>query len=408
MKFNTRLLHGHAVQKYASGSTLPQIAQANAFRYDSAEEISKVFHHKAPGFSYTRLANPTVSAFEQRISEMESGHAAIACSSGMAAISLSLLNVLCSGDELIASAGLYSGSIDLFESLERFGITARFVSHMTPENIDPLINDKTRLIFAEVLSNPGLEIIDVKALSEFSHSHSLPLIVDATTITPFLCRPLELGADIVIHSTTKYINGSGDAVGGVIIDGAKFSWDFERYRALREYKGFGRSAYTVRLRMETLENFGSCMAPMTGFLNVIGLETLGLRMERICGNAHRLAKALNELPGISVNYPLLDDNPNRDLAIRQLNGYGGGILTFRAGSQQRAYDIINGLKYAVKATSIGDTRTLVIHPASTLYICNTQEQREAAGVHDDTVRVSTGIEDAEDLVEDFTKAITQN
>ncbi|MBQ9719539.1 MAG: O-acetylhomoserine aminocarboxypropyltransferase/cysteine synthase [Oscillospiraceae bacterium] len=406
MEFNTKLLHGKAVKKYADGATLPQISQVSAFQYDSAEEQDKVFHHKAAGFAYSRVANPTVAAFEQRINEMEGGNAAIACSSGMFAITLALLNMLCTGDEIIAGSGLYGGSIDLFEDLTKFGITTRFVPHMTVEAIKPLINEKTKVIYGEVICNPGLDVMDIRAVADLAHEHGIPLIVDSTTATPLLVNPIAFGADIVVHSTTKYINGSGNSIGGVIIDSARFNWDFDKFRALDGYRQFGKFAYTIRLRTDIWDNMGGCMAPMTAFLNVVGLETLGLRMERICDNADKLAHALAKIPCIDVNYPTL--NPSHDLVQTQLSGRGGGILTFRVGSRKRAFKVLNSLQYAIRATSLGDVRTLVIHPASTLYIRSTQEQREAAGVFDDTIRVSVGIEDADDLIEDFVRAIASS
>ncbi len=408
MEFNTKLLHGKAVRAYAEGATLPPIAQVNAFRHESAEELEKIFNHRAFGYAYTRVGNPTVSAFEQRICEADAGMNAIACSSGMSAINLALLNFLTAGDEIISSTGLYGGSLDLFRDLKKFGITARYVKHLTPEEMEPLVNEHTKAIFGEVISNPGLEIMDVEKVAEFARSKGLPLVVDETTATPFLINALSLGANIVVHSTTKYINGSGDSVGGVIIDGRSFDWDFDRFRGLEDFKGFGKNAYTVRLRTDLAENFGGCMAPMTAFLNIIGLETLGVRMEKICSNAYALASALNEFPGIGVNYPLLNGRQCTEQTERLLKGMGGGILTFRAGSKEKAFKVINGLQYAVRATSIGDVRTLVIHPGSTLYINSSKEQKEAAGVFDDTVRVSVGIENVNDLIMDFTKVIKEN
>ncbi|MBR1796510.1 MAG: O-acetylhomoserine aminocarboxypropyltransferase/cysteine synthase [Clostridiales bacterium] len=407
MNFNTSLLHGKAVKFYEHGATLPSIVQSNAFRYSSAEELDKVFSHKAMGYAYSRVANPTVAAFEQRINELEHGNAAVGCSSGMAAILLSLMNILCTGDEIIASSGLYGGSIDLFEDLKKFGITARFVDSMTVDRIEPLINEHTRVVFGEVISNPSLKIMDVEEVSKLAHAYGIPLLVDATTATPYLINPIDHGADVVIHSTTKYINGSGDSIGGIIIDGAHFPWDFEKFEALSSYSKFGKVAYTVRLRTDIAENLGGYMSPMTAFLNVIGLETLGLRMNKICCNAARLATALSKLPGIEVNYPLNNED-NIRIARKQMRGMGGGILTFRAGSKEKAFNIINDLKYVVKATSIGDVRTLVIHPDSTLYVKNTPSQKEAAGVYEDTIRVSVGIEDVEDLIEDFTDAVNKN
>ena len=405
MKFNTRLLHGRAVKRYAEGATVPPIAQVTAFSFPTAEEQANVFQHKAAGFAYSRVGNPTVAAFEQRLNELEGGNACIACSSGMSAITLALLNMLCAGDEIIAGCGLYGGSIDLFEDLTKFGIKTRFVRHMTVEEIEPLVNERTRVIFGELIGNPGLEIMDVPKVAEYAHHIGVPLIVDSTTATPYIAKPLELGADIVVHSASKYINGGGNSVSGAIIDGAKFKWDFDKFEALSGYRKFGILAYTIRLRTDIWENMGSCLSPMNAYLNIIGLETLGLRMERICQNAETLARALDEIPGISVNYPTLPGNPYRELAERELQGLGGGILTFRAGSKEKAYRVLDSLQYVTRATSIGDFRSLAIHPASTLYIRSTPEMREAAGVFDDTIRVSVGIEDVEDLIDDFRQAL---
>ena len=405
MKFNTRLLHGRAVKRYAEGATVPPIAQVTAFSFPTAEEQANVFQHKAAGFAYSRVGNPTVAAFETRLNELEGGNACIACSSGMSAITLALLNMLCAGDEIIAGCGLYGGSLDLFEDLTKFGIKTRFVRHMTVEEIEPLVNERTRVIFGELIGNPGLEIMDVPKVAEYAHHIGVPLIVDSTTATPYIAKPLELGADIVVHSASKYINGGGNSVSGAIIDGAKFKWDFDKFEALSGYRKFGILAYTIRLRTDIWENMGSCLSPMNAYLNIIGLETLGLRMERICQNAETLARALDEIPGISVNYPTLPGNPYRELAERELQGLGGGILTFRAGSKEKAYRVLDSLQYVTRATSIGDFRSLAIHPASTLYIRSTPEMREAAGVFDDTIRVSVGIEDVEDLIDDFRQAL---
>ncbi|MBQ7563296.1 MAG: O-acetylhomoserine aminocarboxypropyltransferase/cysteine synthase [Lachnospiraceae bacterium] len=405
MNFNTKVLHGRAVKKYAEGSTLPPISQVSAFQHDSAEEMARVFEHKAAGYAYSRVANPTVAALEQRINELEGGNAAVACASGMTAVTLSLLNFLGAGDEIIAGSNLYGGTIDLFEDLTKFGITTRFVPHLTPEALEPLINERTKAVFGEILCNPSLEIMDVRRVSEYVHLKGLPLVVDATTVTPYLFHPIEEGADVVIHSTTKYINGSGNSIGGIIVDAARFDWDFDRFEGLSGYRKFGKLAYTMRLRTDIWDNIGGCMAPMTAFLTTIGLETLGIRMERICETAYTLAKALAEIPEIEVCYPLLSENPYRELAERQLGGRGGGLLTFRAGSKETAFRILNSLNYAIRATSIGDVRTLVIHPQSTLYVRATREQQEAAQVYDDTIRISVGLEDAEDLICDFTEAI---
>lgn len=406
MDFNTKLLHGKASGNNAFNATIPAISQVTAFGYDTAEQQEKVFNHRAFGYAYTRIGNPTVSAFENRIAELEGAPSAIATSSGMSAVTLSLLNVLESGDEIVAAAGLYGGTLDMFRDLEKFGIHTHFAKRLTPEYIEPFLNEHTKVVFGEVISNPALFVLDIPVLAEYVHGKGLPLIVDSTTATPYLINPLSLGADIVVHSSSKYINGGGNSISGVIADGASFDWNPEKYPALKDFRKFGRMAYSIRLRTDIWENFGTCLSPFNAYMNVVGLETLGLRMERICQNAKKLATALSQMDGIcSVNHPTLDNSEAHSLAEKELHGYGGGILTFRAGSRQRAFALLDHLKYATIASNIGDIRTLVIHPASTLYIHSTEEEREDAGVFDDTIRVSVGIEDPDDLADDFRQAM---
>lgn len=405
MEFNTRLLHGKAVKAYADGSTLPPVSQASAFSYETAEKLEKVFQNQAPGFAYTRIGNPTVDAFEKRVCELEHGIGAVAAASGMSAVTLALLNILGAGDEVVAGSGLFGGTIDLFGDLAGLGITTKFAKHITVEEIEPLITEKTKAVFGELIGNPGLDIVDVERVSSFLHEKGIPLILDSTTATPYLVNPIDLGADVVVHSTSKYINGGGNSISGLIIDSGNFPWDFERYPGLKKYKKYGKFAYVAKLRNGIWRNMGGCLAPMNAYLNILGLETLGLRMQRICDNAKALAEALARLDGVSVNYPTLPGNPYGELAEKQLRGNGGGIVTIRVGSKERAYKLMNALRYALNATNIGDARTLVIHPASTIYIHSTEEQKEAAGVMEDTIRISVGIEDAQDLIEDFVKAI---
>lgn len=405
MEFSTKILHGRSAKRYEDGATLPPITQVSAFSYESAEELEKVFSNRAPGFAYTRIGNPTVDAFEKRICELEGGLAATACSSGMSAITAALLNILQLGDEIIAGSGLFGGTIDLFHDLEAFGIKTRFVPHVNVSEIKHLITDKTKAIFGELIGNPGLDVMDIPSVASLAHENKIPLIVDATTATPYLINSIGYGADIVIHSSSKYINGSGNSVSGIIVDSGRFNWDFEKYPTLARYKKFGNFAFSAGLRNDIWKNIGGCLSPMNAYLNIIGLETLALRMQRICDNALALAKALNKTEGISVNYPGLKDNPYYPLIQEQFGSKGGGIVTLRVGSKERAYKLMNSLKYALKATNIGDTKTLVIHPASTIYLHSTEEQRINAGVYSDTIRISVGIEDAADLIEDFTEAI---
>lgn len=403
--FNTALLHGKTSTGYAQREILPPVSQVSAFRYDSMEELEKVFQHKAMGYAYTRIGNPTLTAFEQRINELEGGIGAVATSSGMSAIMAALLSVCESGDEIIAASGLYGGTIGLLDDLEKLGIHTVFASELTGDAVRKLVTDRTKAVFGELISNPSLRVMDIADTAEAAHGAGIPLIVDSTSATPYLAKPLSMGADVVIHSTSKYINGAGNSIGGIIVDGGRFDWDFGKHTALKDHARYGKMAFSMRLRTDLWQNFGGCMSPLNAFMTYAGVETLGLRMEKICGNARALAEALTVLPGINVNYPALDGSRYKELVQKELKDYGGGILTFRAGSRERAFRIINSLQYAMIASNIGDLRTLVIHPASTLYINQSVEETEAAGVYDDSVRVSVGIEDAEDLINDFTAAI---
>lgn len=408
MKFNTLLLHGGVVRGEKNGATLPPIYQSSAFEQDSAEKLEKIFENKAPGYCYTRVGNPTVTAFEARITQLEGGISTIACASGMAALTYAFLNILQSGDEIVSSASLYGGTIDLFRDLEAFGITTRYVENNNWKQIEEAINDKTKVIFAETIGNPRLDVTDIGRLAELAHSHGIPLVIDNTVATAFLVRPLSLGADIVVNSSSKYINGSSNSISGVLTDGGKFKWNAEKHPGMKDYIKYGPMAYTAKLRNGLFRNIGACLSPQNAFLNQIGLETLGLRLERECSNAAELARWIKDTyKDIIVNYPGIPDNPYYDIASKQFNGYYGAILTIRVGSRERAFKVINELKLAYKLSNIGDTRTLVIHPSSTISIHSDQKQKEDAGVFDDLIRISVGIEDVEDLKEDFAQALEE-
>jgi O-acetylhomoserine (thiol)-lyase len=404
MNFNTCLLHGNEAEHYPDGATLVPVSQSNAFLCETIEELERVFSHKKAGYAYSRIGNPTVAAFEQKISRLEGGIGAVATSSGMAAVSHTLLSLLTPGDEIIASGCLYGGTIGLLDDLDKLGIHTRFVPRLDPDTIQASVSERTRCVFGEVIANPALHVMDIRAAAQAAHAAGLPLIVDSTTATPFLCRPLSLGADLVIHSTSKYISGSGNAISGVVVDGGTFPWDSVRFPALRGFEHAGRLAFLLRLRTDIHENLGGCLSPMNAYLGILGLETLGLRMERICDNAARLARELQKAR-VDVNYPALDGNPEKDLCAAQFRGLGGGILTFRAGSAERARAVINRLHCACIASNIGDVRTLVLLPSTTIFSKNTDRQKADAGVFEDTVRVSVGIEDAEDLIDDFLTAL---
>lgn len=405
MEFQTKLLHGKAVDNYANGSTVPPISLANAFAYESSEQLEKVFQNRAPGFAYTRIANPTVDAFERRVNELEGGIGGVACSSGMSAVTLSLLNILQAGDEVIAGSALFGGTLDLLHDLEAFGIKVHFIPRVEKALIEPFLTDKTRAVFGEIVGNPALNVMDVRETADFLHGKGVPLIVDSTTSTPYLLNPIQYGADVVVHSTSKYINGSGDAISGIIIDSGNFSWSPERYPGMKEYKKYGKFAYLVKLRNGIWRNMGGCLAPMNAYLNIIGMETLGLRMERACDNAMQLAAYLETILGISVNYPGLASSPWNGVAKQLLDGRFGAILTIRVGSKERAFAIMNALTIPQIVSNIGDTKTLIVHPESTLAAHSTEQEKIDAAVFDDMIRISVGIEDIEDLKQDFTAAI---
>jgi O-acetylhomoserine (thiol)-lyase len=268
------------------------------------------------------------------------------------------------------------------------------------------VNENTRIVFAETIGNPKLDVTDVKAAAEISHKYNLPFMLDNTTATTYLVKGIELGADIIINSSSKYINGSSNSISGVITDSGNFKWTVERYPAMKDYISFGRFAFMARLKNDLFRNLGCCLSPMNAYYNSLGLETLSLRMQRHCDNALKLAESLEGAEGVrEVKYPLLKSSPYYDIANKQFNGKGGGILTVSLHTKERAFAFINKLKYAINITNIGDTKTLVIHAASTIYAHSTVEEMNKAGVYDDLIRVSVGIEDINDLIEDFKAAL---
>lgn len=406
MKLNTALLHGGVCGDSATGATLTPIYQSSAFGKESAEQIEKIFHGQAAGFAYTRISNPTVAAFESRITYLEEGVGSVAVSSGMAAITATFLNILSSGDEIISTASVFGGTLDLFRDLENLGIKVHFVESITKESLEKNVNESTKAVFAETIGNPKLDVTNIREAAELIHSYNLPFILDNTTATACLVKGIKLGADIIINSSSKYINGNSNSISGIITDSGNYTWTGEKYPSMKEYVKLGKFAFTAKLRNDTFRNIGCCLSPMNAYYNTLGLETLSLRMERHCQNALRLAEFFENQDGVrSVNYPLLQSSPYYDTAMTQFQGRGGGILTIRLYTKERAFAFINRLKYAVNITNIGDTKTLVIHPSSTIYAHSTTEAQEDAGVYDDLIRVSVGIEDIDDLLEDFRAAL---
>ena len=406
MKYDTSLLHGNFKGDAGTGATLVPVYQSSAFGQETAEQIEKIFHNKAAGFAYTRISNPTTASFENRITYLEGGIASVAVSSGMAAISATFLNILSSGDEIISKNSIFGGTLDLFKDFENLGIKIHLIDEITEDEMKKYVNENTKAVFAETIGNPKLDVTDVKNASEIVHSFGLPFILDNTTATTYLVKGIDLGADIIINSASKYINGNSNSISGVITDSGNFKWTVEKYPIMKDYVKFGKFAFSAKLKNDTFRNLGCCVSPMNSYYNSLGLETLSLRMERHCSNALALAESLEGLDGVrEVVYPMLKSSPYYDIANSQFNGKGGGILTLRLFTKERAFAFINQLKYAINITNIGDTKTLVIHPSSTIYAHSNEEEQAKAGVYDDLIRVSVGIEDIEDLKQDFKDAL---
>ena len=406
MKYNTALLHGNFNGEANTGATLIPVYQSSAFGQDTAEHIEKIFHNKAPGFAYSRISNPTVASFENRITYLEGGIGSVATSSGMAAIASAFLNILSSGDEIVSKSSVFGGTLDLFKDLEKFGVKTRFVEDITEEELKKVVNENTKVVVAETIGNPKLDVVDIKKASDLIHSFNLPFILDNTTATTYLVKAIDLGADIIINSSSKYINGSSNSISGVITDSGNYKWTAEKHTAMADYIKYGKFAFIAKLRNDTFRNLGCCLSPTNAFYNTLGLETLSLRMERHCDNALKLAESLEGLEGVkAVIYPLLKSSPYYDITNSQFNGKGGGIFTLRLYSKERAFAFINQLKYGINITNIGDTKTLVIHPSSTIYAHSNEEEQAKAGVYEDLIRVSVGIEDIDDLIEDFKNAL---
>mgnify|MGYP000794955519 CR=1 FL=1 len=406
--FETKQLHiGQEKADPVTDARAVPIYASTSYVFHNSQHAADRFGLRDAGNIYGRLTNPTEDVFEQRIAALEGGVAALAVASGAAAINYTFQALAKTGEHIVASKTIYGGTYNLLAHTlpQTSGITATFVDPDVEGSFEAAIQENTKAIFIETLGNPNSNLIDIEEVAKIAHKHNIPLVVDSTFATPYLVRPIEYGADVVIHSSSKYINGSGNSISGIIVDGGKFKWDKDRYPAMKEYSKYGKFAYTARLRNDVWRNMGGCLAPMNAYLNILGLETLGIRMKVLCQNALTLAKALEELAGITVNYPGLESSPYKPLVDKQFGGLGGAILTIRAGSREKAFKLINSLKYAHIATNIGDLRTLVIHPSSTIYLHSTKEEQEHAGVYEDTIRISVGIEDVEDLIADFTQAI---
>jgi len=417
--FDTLALHGGQEPDPATGARAVPIYQTSSFVFENSEQAASLFALEEEGNIYTRIMNPTSAVFEERVAALEGGVGALAASSGQAALTLAFLTLAFSGDEIVSASSLYGGTYTLFsQTFRRLGITVRFVDPVDPENFRSAITDRTRAVFMETIGNPGLDVPDFEAVSATAHDSGLPLVVDNTFGTPFLCRPFEHGADIVVHSTTKWINGHGLAIGGIIVDSGRFDWEASgRFPALTEpepaYHGlrfsevFKEKAFISRCRTISLRDLGSCQAPFSSFLNLIGLETLPLRMERHCASALAVARHLESHEHVAwVSYPGLESHPSHSLAARYLPRGGGAVVGFGIeGGFEAGRRFIDSLKLFSHLANVGDAKSLAIHPATTTHQQLSSEERAAAGVTDDFVRLSIGLEDCDDIIHDLGQAL---
>lgn len=413
------LHHGYEAEPTTHAATTP-IYQTTSYTFDDTQHGADLFDLKVQGNIYTRIMNPTNAVLEERMAAMEGGIGALALASGMAAITYAIQCITDAGDNIVSTSQLYGGSYNLFaHSFPRQGIDVRMASFDDLEKMESLIDDKTKAMFCESIGNPAGNIVDIQALAELAHRHGIPLIVDNTVATPFLCKPFEFGADIVVHSLTKYIGGHGTTVGGVIVDSGKFDWvaNRKRFPMLNEpdpsyhnviyTEALGEAAYIGRCRVVPLRNTGSALAPHSAFLIMQGLETLGLRMERHCENALKVAQHLKQHPKINwVNYAALPDSPYNALCQKISDGKASGILSFGiTGGKDSGAQFIDALQMILRLVNIGDAKSLACHPATTTHRQLNEDELKSAGVSADLVRLSIGIEHIDDIIADIDQAL---
>ncbi len=396
------------------------IYQTTSYAFDDTQHGADLFDLKVQGNIYTRIMNPTTDVLEKRVAALEGGIGALALASGQAAITYSLLTIMEAGQNLVSSATLYGGTYNLFaHTLPQYGIQVRFADHRDPASFEKLIDANTRAIYCESIGNPLGNVTDFAALADIAHRHGIPLIVDNTVPTPYLCRPFDHGADIVVHSLTKYLGGHGNSIGGILVDSGKFPWakHADKYPRLNtpdvSYHGvvfteaLGPAAYIARARVVPLRNMGAAISPFNSFLVLQGIETLAVRMDRICANTIRIARHLKSHPKIRwVNYAGLDDSPSKPLVDRYMGGRASGILTFGVdGGREAGARVQDAFRLFTRLVNIGDAKSLACHPASTTHRQLSPEELAKAGVSEDTVRLSIGIEHVDDLIEDLEAAL---
>ena len=420
MHLETQCLHAGYEPGNGDPRALP-IYQSNTYKYDSTEHVGQLFDLSVPGHMYSRISNPTVSAVEDKIAALEGGVGALCTSSGQAATLIALLNILCSGDHFISTSTIYGGTINLFAvTMKRMGIDVTFVDpNASEEEIQKEFRPNTKAVFGETIANPAIVVLDIEKFARIAHANDVPLFIDNTFATPFLCRPFEFGADIVIHSTTKYMDGHAVQVGGAIVDSGRFDWTCgkfpmftepdDSYHGLIYTKDFGNAAFITKARVQLMRDLGSCMTANAAFLLNLGLETLPLRIAKHSENANAVAHYLASCPKIAtVNYPTLEGDPSFDLAKHYLPKGCSGVIAFTMkGGREAAIRFIDSLKLASLVVHVADIRTCVLHPASSTHRQLTDEQLVAAGINPGLIRLSCGLEHIDDILEDIRQALEQ-
>jgi O-acetylhomoserine (thiol)-lyase len=413
----TLAIHAGQVPDRETGARALPIYQTTSFVFDSAEHAAALFNLQTFGNVYSRLSNPTVAALEERVAALEGGRAAVASASGMAAEAMALMTLLQAGDHVVAAGALYGGSVTMLSvNLAKFGIETTFVDATKPDAWAAAVRPNTRAFFAESLGNPSLVVLDIAAVADVAHAHGVPLIVDNTVPSPALCNPIEHGADIVVHSATKYLGGHGTTLAGVVVESGRFPWDNGKFPGMTEpspgyhgvkfYETFGDFGFSMRCRMETLRVYGAALSPMSAWQVLQGIETLPLRMERHSANALAVASFLQADPRVSfVNYPGLPSHPQHALLMRQMRA-ASGLLAFGVkGGAEAGVKFIEAAQFMSHLVNIGDTRTLISHPASTTHRQLDPQQQLAAGVRPDMVRISVGLEHIDDILWDIDQAL---
>lgn len=423
MKLETLCLHAGQEPDASTLSRAVPVYKTAAYKFRNTEHAAALFALKEPGNIYTRLGNPTQTVLEERLAALDGGAGALALSSGTSAIFYAVINICQAGDEIVAASNLYGGTYTMFNDiLPQFGIRCTFVNPSSLSSFRQAITGKTKLVFVETIGNPGLDVVDLEKVADIAHEHGLPLVVDSTFTTPYLLRPIDHGADIVVHSLTKWLGGHGTGIGGVVVDSGRFDWTSGKfpllsepdasYHGLRYTKDLGdlnALAYIVRMRIVLLRNLGACISPDNAWQFLQGIETLPLRMDRHCDNALAVARYLERHPGVSwVRYPGLEEQPSSDIARKYLKkGFGGMVVFGLKGGARAGARFIDSVRLFSHLANVGDAKSLAIHPASTTHSQLTEEQQKAGGITPELVRLSVGIEHIDDILEDLEHAIGQ-